>query len=104
MNSRHNWPELLIVKQFFDEQVCDELVAELKTARSNSSTVSGRGPSRTVDQGVRKSLRLLPSNETVGLVTRGLLERRAEVEEHFGLGLDECEDPQFLHYRIGDFF
>ena len=104
MNSSNNWPELLIVKQFFEPHVCGEMLAELMSAPSNSSTVAGRGPTRTVDEGVRKSLRLQPSNETIELVTRSLLERRAEVEKYFAVTLDECEDPQFLHYRIGDYF
>jgi SM-20-related protein len=104
MNSSNKWPDLLVVKQFFAPQICEELVAELKTAERNSSTVAGRGPTKTVDEGVRKSLRLLPSTKTVALVTSNLLERRGEVEAHFGIKLDECEDPQFLHYRIGDFF
>jgi predicted 2-oxoglutarate/Fe(II)-dependent dioxygenase YbiX len=104
MNSTNNWPDLLIVKQFFEPHVCAEILAELKAAPSNSSTVSGRGPSRTVDEGVRKSLRILPSDQTIELVTQSLLERRGEVEEHFEIKIDECEDPQFLHYRVGDFF
>lgn len=104
MNSTNNWPDLLIVKQFFEPHVCAAILAELKAAPSHSSTISGRGPSKTVDQGVRKSLRILPSDKTVGFVTRSLLEHRGEVEAHFGIKLDECEDPQFLHYRVGDFF
>ena len=104
MNSTNNWPDLLIVKQFFEPDVCAEMLAELKAAPSNSSTVSGRGPLRNVDENVRKSLRILPSDKTVELVTRRLLERQREVEKHFGINLDKCEDPQFLHYRVGDFF
>lgn len=104
MNSTNNWPDLLIVKQFFEPDVCAEMLAELQAAPSNSSTVSGRGPLRNVDENVRKSLRILPSDKTVERVTRRLLERQGEVEEHFGIKLDKCEDPQFLHYQVGDFF
>lgn len=104
MTSTTNWPDLLVVKEFFEPDVCADILAELKAAPSNNSTVSGRGPSRTVDEGVRKSLRILPSDKTVELVTRRLLERLRSVEEHFEIKLEECEDPQFLHYRVGDFF
>jgi predicted 2-oxoglutarate/Fe(II)-dependent dioxygenase YbiX len=104
MSSTNNWPDLLIIKQFLEPQVCAELLAELRASPSTSSTVTGRGPTRSVDQGVRKSLRLQPSNETIELVTRSLLERLDEAGNHFGIALTECEDPQFLHYRIGDYF
>ena len=104
MNSSHNWPELLVIKKFLEPRVAANLVAEMMTASSNRSTVSGRGPVRTIDEDVRKSRRLSPSKETVALVNRRLLERRVEVEEFFKVTLDKCEDPQFLHYRAGDYF
>jgi SM-20-related protein len=37
-------------------------------------------------------------------VTRRLLSSKQPIEKHFSLTLDECEDPQFLRYREGDFF
>jgi SM-20-related protein len=33
-----------------------------------------------------------------------LLDRREEIGSHFGLELSSCEEPQFLRYRVGDFF
>ena len=30
--------------------------------------------------------------------------RKPEIEAHFGIALNECEDPQFLRYEEGDFF
>ena len=104
MTSNHNWPELFVVKEFFDARVCGEIVAELAGARSDTSPVYGLGTSKFVDQRVRKSLFLLPSNETVELVTRSLQECKSDVEQYFGVLLNECEDPQFLRYRTGDFF
>jgi len=104
MTTNHNWQELFIIKQFFERRVCAEILAELKAARSEAATLYGRGSSESVDQRMRRSLHLLPSNKTVELVSRNLLECKSDVEQYFEIRLDECEDPQFLHYRTGDFF
>jgi SM-20-related protein len=32
------------------------------------------------------------------------MQRKQALEQHFGLPLGECEAPQFLRYRTGDFF
>ena len=29
---------------------------------------------------------------------------REKIEEYFKVSLSGCEDPQFLRYRVGDFF
>jgi predicted 2-oxoglutarate/Fe(II)-dependent dioxygenase YbiX len=46
----------------------------------------------------------MPSAETVELVERRLSMVREEIGTHFGINLTNCEDPQFLRYRPGDFF
>jgi SM-20-related protein len=53
---------------------------------------------------VRKVVRQTPSAETVQYVQQRLLECKREVEEHFSISLSESEEPQFLRYRVGDFF
>ena len=80
------------------------IVAELKSSESSAATVYGRTTSGSVDQHVRRTLRVKPSDETVELVTRRLRECREAVEKHFAVALNECEEPQFLRYREGDFF
>jgi len=49
-------------------------------------------------------MQLMPSSETVERVRRRLLTTREEVGAYFGISLTGCEDPQFLRYRVGDFF
>lgn len=99
-----DWPNLFVVKHFFEPRVCDAIVGEMKTTKASAATVYGKGNSGSVDANVRNTLRVVPSNETVDLVTQRLLSCKQTVEEHFSLTLDECEDPQFLRYREGDFF
>ena len=95
---------LHVVKGFFDERQCDEMITELSRAPEDLATVYGLAASGSVDQRVRKTTRLIPSAETVEFVTRRLLMVREEVGTYFGMDLSGCEDPQFLRYRPGDFF
>jgi SM-20-related protein len=99
-----DWPNLFVVKHFFEPRVCDAIVGEMMTTKASAATVYGKGNSGSVDANVRNTLRVVPSSETVDLVSRRLLSCKQTVEEYFSLSLDECEDPQFLRYREGDFF
>ena len=92
------------VRNFFEARVCREIVAELSTSPQDPATVYGRGNAGSVDERMRKAARLKPSAETVELLRRRLLMIRDEVGAHFGTSLSGCEDPQFLRYRVGDFF
>jgi SM-20-related protein len=95
---------LYLVRGFFNAQMCDEIIAELSRAPEDPATVYGRGETGCVDERVRKAARLMPSSETIERVRRRLFETREEVGAHFGINLKGCEEPQFLRYRVGDFF
>src|SRR5260370_23269017 len=95
---------LYLVRGFFDARTCEEIIAELCRAPDKPAPVYGLRESGAVDERVRKVSRLMPSAETVERVRRRLMECRAEVEAHFRISLSGCEDPQFLRYRVGDFF
>ena len=96
--------DLYTVRSFFDAEMCGELISELHRSPISPATVYGRGESGSVDERVRKAARLMPSEETAERVRQRLLEYRGEVGEHFGMNLSGCEEPQFLRYRVGDFF
>ncbi len=96
--------DLYTLKNFFDAETCAELIEEMRRATVGAATVYGRGESGDVDERVRKVARLAPSAETVERVKRRLVECLEEVGGHFGLRLGACEEPQFLRYRVGDFF
>ena len=95
---------LYLARSFLDGQTCHEIVAELSLAAEGLARVYGRGEEGSVDQRVRKVARLTPSSEIVERVRRELFRAREEVGAHFGISLRTCEDPQFLRYRVGDFF
>jgi SM-20-related protein len=76
----------------------------MSAAQSDAATVYGRTTSGAVEQNIRKTLRIRPSVATVESIVGRLWEVKKQVEKHFAVALSECEDPQFLHYREGDFF
>jgi len=89
----------------FDAPACTEIIAELARSPDNQAPVYGAsGETGAVDQRVRKVARLTPPPETIELVRQRLLEVREGVSAHYGINLTGCEEPQFLHYREGDFF
>lgn len=98
------WPNLFVVPQFFEPGLCDAIVADMKAAEGGAATVYGVASSGTIDEMVRRTVRVKPSQTTVELVIQKLLECKDTVEKHFAVSVNECEEPQFLRYRVGDFF
>ncbi|HEV2708169.1 MAG TPA: 2OG-Fe(II) oxygenase [Pyrinomonadaceae bacterium] len=96
--------DLYLVRDFLDAQTCAELVAEVRAAWGGPATVYRPGAPSPVDERLRRTTRHMLSEETTERVRQLLLARKAEVEKHFGIALKDCEDPQFLRYREGDFF
>lgn len=99
-----DWPHPFVVSQFLPHSLCEEIVAEMRAVGGSDAAVYGTSIGGTIDQSVRRTLRVRPSSETVQLVTRQLWSCKEAVEKHFSVALCECEDPQFLRYREGDFF
>jgi SM-20-related protein len=95
---------LLVVRDFFPAETCARIIGEMRAARGGPATVYRPGATSPVDESLRRTTRLMLSDETVAFVRQKLLERKAEVERYFGVTLGGCEDPQFLRYAPGDFF
>lgn len=96
--------DLLTVRDFFDARARAGIVGEMRASSGGPASVYGRGEAGGVEERVRRVTRVAVSQETNELVKRRLIERRSEVEEHFGVSLGDCEEPQFLRYGVGDFF
>ncbi|SDR22731.1 SM-20-related protein [Rhizobiales bacterium GAS191] len=96
--------DLIEIAGFLDPALCDELRAELQRAGGGPATLLGRSPATSVQPQIRKATRVTVSAETQERVTQLLRARKGALEEHFGLVLGDCEEPQFLRYETGDFF
>ena len=98
------WPDLFVVPQFFERRLCDAITVELKAAAGSSASIYGTASSGTIDEMVRRTVSVKPSQETVDLIIQKLLVCKDAIAKHFEVSLNECEEPQFLRYRVGDFF
>ncbi|SEC29171.1 SM-20-related protein [Rhizobiales bacterium GAS188] len=96
--------DLFEIAGFLDPALCDKLRAELQRAGGGAATLLGRSPATSVQPQIRKATRVTVSDETQERVTQLLRARKGALEEHFGLVLGDCEEPQFLRYETGDFF
>ena len=100
----NSWPDLFGVSQFLEPSLVEAIVAELKAAPGSPATVYGSSASGAIEQSVRRTFCVKPSDELVALVIQKLLVLKDAVEKRFDVVLKECEEPQFLRYREGDFF
>jgi SM-20-related protein len=96
--------DLLLEREFFDAPTCEMILAEMRLAHGGPATVYRDSASGAVDESVRKATRIAPSSEMAEFVRRRLLEYKSAVEEHFRIGLGQCEEPQFLRYGVGGYF
>jgi len=92
--------DLHTIDGFLDPETLAALAAELRAAAATQSTTLDGAVRSTV----RSSKRVEVSPETRAGVKERLMSRKGELEQHFGVELGECEDPQFLRYQEGDFF
>ena len=96
--------ELLSIKNFFDANTCGELITEMRRLPSTAALTYAADEIGSVDNRTRKVARVEPSPHTVGFVMDRLIQHRQEIGDYFGVELNDCENPQFLRYRVGDFF
>jgi len=75
----------------------------MRRAPLSPAVIYGKGEG-AVDERTRRASRVWPSAETAEFVVRRLEEHRENLESHFRIELGGCEEPQFLCYRVGDFF
>jgi SM-20-related protein len=95
---------LLLVRDFFDAETRARIIAEIRSAWGGPATIYKPGATSPVDVSLRKTTRLMLSEETAAFVRRKILAHKEAVEEYFRVSLGGCEDPQFLRYEAGDFF
>jgi predicted 2-oxoglutarate/Fe(II)-dependent dioxygenase YbiX len=92
-----------ISKNYFDSETCLALRREARSAGYSPSWISRKG-AYLIDEDTRNTKTISMSKETLRRVHEQLLQLKPMLEEHFGIALKKCEDPQFLLYKEGDFF
>lgn len=95
---------LFTVRNFLDAQTCRDLIEEARSAPTTRAPVYVKGSDDAIHETVRKTTSFHPSDETVSQMHQRLLTLTSALAAHFGLSLNDCEEPQFLRYEPGDFF
>ena len=95
---------LFLLRNFLDAETCAKLRAELTEAPTTQAPVYIQGTEGLVHEDIRKTTSVHPASETFTGVHERLLQQQAALEQHFGEALHDCEPPQFLRYKEGDFF
>jgi predicted 2-oxoglutarate/Fe(II)-dependent dioxygenase YbiX len=109
--------DLYRVKNFLKEEVCRELIDEMRNSAASPALTYGKGdadrrltapdhdrPAGAIDDSVRRVKRVHTSPQSVELIRRWLEEQRESIAGHFVVNLTGFEEPQFLRYSVGDFF
>lgn len=84
--------------------MCADLKRELSSSPTTQAPVYIEGSTDLVHENVRRTTSLHPSDETFSQIHDRLFQQKTSLEAHFNLKLVDCERPQFLCYRKGDFF
>src|ERR1041385_6537122 len=95
---------LFLLRNFLDADACAHLKAELTGSPTTQAPVYIEGAESTIHETIRKTASLHPSTETLSAVHARLLAQKSALASHFKLNLTDCERPQFLRYKTGDFF
>lgn len=75
----------------------------MRNSAATTALTYGKGDA-AVDERVRRVRRITVSEETLVSVAARLEQQRDPIAERFGINLANLEEPQFLCYRVGDFF
>jgi SM-20-related protein len=95
---------LLVIRDFLDAATREAITSEMRLAEGDPATIYGKEAVGAVESRVRKTTRLAVSPQARERIIRLLMNQKSTIEEHFGIDINECEEPQFLRYEAGDFF
>jgi predicted 2-oxoglutarate/Fe(II)-dependent dioxygenase YbiX len=96
---------LFAIPGFFDEEWCRRASRAMDAGQRIEGTVGlDRGPEFTVDPSYRRTKVVEVDHDLRGAVKARLIETMPAVQAHYGVPLADCQVPQFLAYRPGDFY
>ena len=96
---------LYIISEFLAEPACQELIDIVATApKRRGVTIGGAGKSR-LDERRRSVGDANVAKAATSELKQSLLDLKPDLERHFGIPLEwGGEGPDYLAYRVGDFF
>jgi SM-20-related protein len=96
--------KLYLARNFLDLHTCASLMSEAQHAPETTAPVYIEGSSELVHETVRRTTSFHPEDAWFSSIHVRLQQQKPFLEEYFSQHLSDCERPQFLHYREGDFF
>jgi predicted 2-oxoglutarate/Fe(II)-dependent dioxygenase YbiX len=96
--------DLLLIDNVLDGDTCRRIVSWMQAAPEAPASVYGGASKAGVEANVRRVSRIAVPPAVRDEIELRFEECRPQLEAHFGVVLRECEEPQFLRYRPGDFF
>jgi SM-20-related protein len=95
---------LFVFDNFLEREQCARLSSEMRESSGKRAPVGGEEGSDEIDEHHRRTKLAQVTDDSRSLVMRRLFEIMPLVNEHFNTTLVDCQKPQFLVYREGDFF
>jgi len=97
--------DLLLLSEFLDRNTREQIVDVLRTVSGAAASVYGTDlAGGVVHADVRRATRLIVPADLRDTMMQRFELAKSQMERSFGVALYSCEEPQFLHYRGGDFF
>jgi predicted 2-oxoglutarate/Fe(II)-dependent dioxygenase YbiX len=94
---------LYVERDFLSREACAGLMDEMRAATAAPATVAD-GHGETVVETSRRTKQARVSDTAAAPIDAGLVEALPRLATHFGRRLTGMQAPQFLVYRVGDFF
>jgi SM-20-related protein len=96
--------KLFMLRDFLHPDACAGLRSAAHSSPTTPAPVYIEGSDERIHETVRKTTSFHPDAETISNIHEQLLQQKSSLEQYFRRRLIDCERPQFLHYREGDFF
>lgn len=95
---------IFAVPGFLDRDECRAVVAGLAASRRTPAVIYRDNSVRQVDERTRRAMHVAAPRAVASRLGTRLSEIKGALEENFGLALGGFDKPEFLAYRVGDFF
>lgn len=101
--SPHTQFGLFSVGNFLSSAECDRIRREMSAAEGNPASIV-KTDERLLDETARRTVTKVVPEETRRFVSEKLMGIKEEVGAYFGVDISHPQKPEFLYYRVGDFF
>jgi predicted 2-oxoglutarate/Fe(II)-dependent dioxygenase YbiX len=92
------------IEKFLDADLCHRIETEMSSIEAATPALVTKDGIDRVDEAIRRTKLIAVSTDLKVIIEDRLTKIEHQIEEHFQILLDDFEEPQFLAYKVGDFF